>query len=36
VLRADGRLFFSAKVNGMLDAEAWVYKLLRRGPWRRI
>jgi peptidoglycan/xylan/chitin deacetylase (PgdA/CDA1 family) len=36
VLRADGRLFFSAKVNGMLDAEAWVYKMLRRGPWRRI
>lgn len=35
VLRSDGRLFFRAKAQGMLDGEAWVYRMLRRGPWRR-
>ena len=35
VLRNDGRAFFRAKVNGMLDAEALAYRVLRRGPWRR-
>jgi peptidoglycan/xylan/chitin deacetylase (PgdA/CDA1 family) len=34
VLRNDGRLFFRAKVNGQLDGEALVYRLVRRGPWR--
>jgi len=35
VLRNDGMTFFKAKVRGMLDAEAFAYKALRRGPWRR-
>ena len=35
VLRADGSMFFRAKVNGMLDREAFVYRALRRGPWRK-
>ena len=35
VLRADGSVFFRAKVNGMLDREAFVYRALHRGPWRR-
>jgi peptidoglycan/xylan/chitin deacetylase (PgdA/CDA1 family) len=34
VLRADSDPFFRAKVGGWLDAEAWVYRALRRGPWR--
>ena len=34
VLRSDGRAFFRARVAGMLDGEAWVYRALRRGPWR--
>lgn len=35
VLRSDGRLLFRAKTLGMLDGEAHVYRLLRRGPWRQ-
>lgn len=35
VLRGDGSLFFNAKLAGLLDGEALVYRLLRRGPWRR-
>lgn len=35
VLRSDGALMFRAKTMGMLDGEAHVYRLLRRGPWRR-
>jgi len=34
VLRSDGHAFFRAKARGMLDGEAWVYRALRRGPWR--
>ena len=34
VLRSDGGTFFRAKVAGRLDAEAWLYRALRRGPWR--
>lgn len=33
VLKSDGRLFFQAKVRGLLDGEAFAYRLLRRGPW---
>jgi peptidoglycan/xylan/chitin deacetylase (PgdA/CDA1 family) len=33
VLRGDGTSFFRAKVNGMLDGEAFAYRILRRGPW---
>jgi peptidoglycan/xylan/chitin deacetylase (PgdA/CDA1 family) len=35
VLRSDGQFFFRAKVNGLLDAEALVYRAVRRGPWGR-
>jgi peptidoglycan/xylan/chitin deacetylase (PgdA/CDA1 family) len=35
ILRGDGAIFFRAKVSGRLDKEASVYRLLRRGPWRR-
>lgn len=34
ILRSDGQRFFRAKVRGLLDGEAWVYRALRRGPWR--
>jgi peptidoglycan/xylan/chitin deacetylase (PgdA/CDA1 family) len=34
VLRSDGRALFRARVRGMLDAEAWMYRAARRGPWR--
>jgi peptidoglycan/xylan/chitin deacetylase (PgdA/CDA1 family) len=34
VLRSDGEFFFRAKVGGFLDPEAFVYRALRRGPWR--
>jgi hypothetical protein len=33
ILRSDGRLFFRAKVGGVLDSEALVYRALGRGPW---
>jgi peptidoglycan/xylan/chitin deacetylase (PgdA/CDA1 family) len=33
ILRSDGWAFFRAKVAGMLDGEALVYRALRRGPW---
>lgn len=35
VMRSDGLFFFRAKVNGVLDREALVYRMLGRGPWRR-
>jgi len=35
VLRSDGKAFFRAKVAGMLDREASIYRALGRGPWRR-
>jgi len=35
VLRSDSDAFFRAKVKGILDKEALVYRLLRKGPWRR-
>jgi peptidoglycan/xylan/chitin deacetylase (PgdA/CDA1 family) len=34
VLRSDGRMFFRAKVKGLLDGEALFYRAARRGPWR--
>jgi peptidoglycan/xylan/chitin deacetylase (PgdA/CDA1 family) len=34
VLRSDGWAFFRAKVAGMLDQEALLYRALGRGPWR--
>jgi peptidoglycan/xylan/chitin deacetylase (PgdA/CDA1 family) len=34
ILRSDSWAFFRAKVAGMLDGEALVYRALRRGPWR--
>jgi peptidoglycan/xylan/chitin deacetylase (PgdA/CDA1 family) len=36
ILRSDGRLFFRAKVSGMLQTEALVYRALGRGPWSRM
>lgn len=35
VLRSDGSAFFRAKVYGLLDAEALLYRAARRGPWGR-
>jgi peptidoglycan/xylan/chitin deacetylase (PgdA/CDA1 family) len=35
VLRSDGRVFFRAKIRGLLDHEASLYRALGRGPWRR-
>jgi peptidoglycan/xylan/chitin deacetylase (PgdA/CDA1 family) len=35
VLRSDDLAFFRAKARGMLDGEAFAYRLLRRGPWGR-
>jgi peptidoglycan/xylan/chitin deacetylase (PgdA/CDA1 family) len=34
VLRSDGWGFFRAKLAGMLDQEALLYRALGRGPWR--
>lgn len=34
VTRGDGVGFFRAKVRGWLDAEALIYRAMRRGPWR--
>jgi peptidoglycan/xylan/chitin deacetylase (PgdA/CDA1 family) len=34
VLRSDGWAFFRAKLAGMLDQEALIYRALGRGPWR--
>jgi peptidoglycan/xylan/chitin deacetylase (PgdA/CDA1 family) len=36
ILRSDGRLFFRAKVRGLLDGEAAIYRAFGRGPWRRM
>ena len=35
ILRSDGVGFFRAKIHGYLDAEALLYRALRRGPWGR-
>jgi peptidoglycan/xylan/chitin deacetylase (PgdA/CDA1 family) len=35
ILRSDGRVFFRAKLRGLLDHEASLYRALGRGPWRR-
>jgi peptidoglycan/xylan/chitin deacetylase (PgdA/CDA1 family) len=35
ILRSDGTVFFRIKVRGMLDSERHVYRLARRGPWRK-
>ena len=35
VLRSDSPLFFRAKVDGTLDAEALLYRVARRGPWKK-
>lgn len=34
ILRSDGPLLFRAKTAGLLDAEAYLYRILKRGPWR--
>jgi peptidoglycan/xylan/chitin deacetylase (PgdA/CDA1 family) len=34
ILRSEGRTFFRAKVAGLLDSEALLYKALGRGPWK--
>jgi peptidoglycan/xylan/chitin deacetylase (PgdA/CDA1 family) len=35
ILRSDGDgVFFRAKTVGVLDREALLYRVLRRGPWR--
>ncbi|HEX9711915.1 MAG TPA: polysaccharide deacetylase family protein [Actinomycetota bacterium] len=34
VLRSDGQWLFRAKTAGLLDGEAYLYRALRRGPWR--
>jgi peptidoglycan/xylan/chitin deacetylase (PgdA/CDA1 family) len=34
ILRSDGFFFFRAKVAGLLDTEALIYRALGRGPWR--
>jgi peptidoglycan/xylan/chitin deacetylase (PgdA/CDA1 family) len=34
ILRSDGTMFFRAKTLGLLDHEAFAYRLARRGPWR--
>jgi peptidoglycan/xylan/chitin deacetylase (PgdA/CDA1 family) len=36
VLRNDGTAFFRAKARGRLDAERVAYRILQRGPWRRM
>lgn len=35
ILRSDGRMFFRAKVRGLPEHEASLYRALGRGPWRR-
>lgn len=34
ILRNDTPMFFRAKVHGRLDGEAFVYRALRKGPWK--
>jgi peptidoglycan/xylan/chitin deacetylase (PgdA/CDA1 family) len=36
ILRSDGQAFFRTKVRGLLDAEAFAYRALGRGPWRHM
>ena len=35
VLRSDGSFFFRAKLTARLEKEALIYRILRRGPWRK-
>jgi len=35
ILRSDGRLFFRAKIAGILNSEGLLYRALGRGPWRQ-
>ena len=35
VLRSDSPLFFKAKMDGALDGEALLYRVARRGPWKK-
>jgi peptidoglycan/xylan/chitin deacetylase (PgdA/CDA1 family) len=35
ILRSDGQVFLRAKVAGMLNSEALLYRALGRGPWRK-
>jgi peptidoglycan/xylan/chitin deacetylase (PgdA/CDA1 family) len=35
ILRSDSPVFFKAKIEGALDGEALLYRVARRGPWRR-
>jgi peptidoglycan/xylan/chitin deacetylase (PgdA/CDA1 family) len=35
VLRSDGAVLFRAKSRGLLDGEAFLYRLAGRGPWGR-
>jgi peptidoglycan/xylan/chitin deacetylase (PgdA/CDA1 family) len=36
VLRSDGQVFLRAKVAGLLNSEALLYRALGRGPWRKV
>jgi peptidoglycan/xylan/chitin deacetylase (PgdA/CDA1 family) len=36
VLRSDGQIFLRAKVAGILNSEALLYRALGRGPWRTV
>jgi peptidoglycan/xylan/chitin deacetylase (PgdA/CDA1 family) len=35
ILRSDSPVFFRAKLDGALDAEALLYRMARRGPWKK-
>jgi peptidoglycan/xylan/chitin deacetylase (PgdA/CDA1 family) len=35
MLRSDGGFFFRRKVQGRLDSEALIYRVLGRGPWSK-
>jgi Polysaccharide deacetylase len=35
ILKSDSPLFFKAKLDGALDAEALLYRMARRGPWKK-
>jgi peptidoglycan/xylan/chitin deacetylase (PgdA/CDA1 family) len=35
ILRSDSPVFFRAKLEGALDAEALLYRVARRGPWKQ-
>jgi peptidoglycan/xylan/chitin deacetylase (PgdA/CDA1 family) len=35
ILKSDSPMFFKAKLDGALDAEALLYRMARRGPWKK-